>query len=214
MSTAARRAREKQQRRESIIDAAEKLFFSKGYDNVSMNDIAQEVELNRATIYLYFKNKEVLCFAVLLRGVRLLNQMVRNRVKNTTYSLKINAFGTTYYHFFNLYPQYKQIYNLFQSGRFNTSSLRRPAWDDVREILDLQKGLFNILHSAIKTEIGSGSISSDVNSDYVTILIISAIEGMINPSPFLEKEIKDISVGKYQDFRRDYTHFIGQLLKK
>jgi len=28
MSTAARRAREKQQRRESIIDAAEKLFFS------------------------------------------------------------------------------------------------------------------------------------------------------------------------------------------
>ncbi|OPY23826.1 MAG: DNA-binding transcriptional regulator EnvR [Methanobacterium sp. PtaU1.Bin242] len=214
MSTAARRAREKQQRRVSIIDAAEKLFFSKGYDNVSMNDIAKEVELNRATIYLYFENKEALCFAVILRGVRLLNQMVRNRVKNTSYAQKINAFGNTYYHFFSLYPQYKQIYNLFQSGRFHISSLRRPAWDDVREILDLQKGLFNILHSAIKTEIGTGSISSDIEPDYAAILIISAIEGMINPSPILEKEIEDRNIKKYQDFRRNYIHFVGQLLKK
>ncbi len=55
MSTTARREREKQQRRESIVDAAEKLFFSKGYDDVSLDDIAQEAELNRATIYLYFE---------------------------------------------------------------------------------------------------------------------------------------------------------------
>lgn len=66
MSTTARREREKQQRRESIVDAAEKLFFSKGYDDVSLDDIAQEAELNRATIYLYFENKEDLCFAVIL----------------------------------------------------------------------------------------------------------------------------------------------------
>ena len=48
------------------MDAAEKLFFSKGYDDVSLDDIAQEAELNRATIYLYFENKEDLCFAVIL----------------------------------------------------------------------------------------------------------------------------------------------------
>jgi len=66
MSTTARREREKQQRRESIVDAAEKLFFSKGYDDVSLDDIAQEAELNRATIYLYLKNKEDLYFAVIL----------------------------------------------------------------------------------------------------------------------------------------------------
>lgn len=41
------------------MDAAEKLFFSKGYDDVSLGDIAQEVELNKATIYFYFENKEL-----------------------------------------------------------------------------------------------------------------------------------------------------------
>lgn len=214
MSTVARREREKQQRRESIIDAAEKLFFSKGYDNVSMNDIAEEVELNRATIYLYFENKEALCFAVILRGVRLLNQMVRNRVKNSAYKQKINTFGATFYQFFNMYPQYTQVYNLFQSGRFNTSTLRCPAWEDVKEIIRLQKELFDILHSAIKTGRGSGTISSEVDPVYATVLILSAIENMINPSPILENEFKERDVHKHQDFKRNYINFVGKLLEK
>ncbi len=60
--------REKEQRREYIIDAAEKLFFSKGYDNVSMNDIADAVGMNKATLYLYFANKESLFFSVIQRA--------------------------------------------------------------------------------------------------------------------------------------------------
>ena len=45
MSITDRREREKKQRQHDIINAAEKLFFSKGYDEVSMKDIALEVEL-------------------------------------------------------------------------------------------------------------------------------------------------------------------------
>jgi TetR/AcrR family transcriptional regulator len=214
MSTAARREREKQQRRESIVDAAEKLFFSKDYDDVSMGDIAQEVELNRATIYLYFENKEALCFAVILRGVVLLNEMIKNKVKNTTYTKKITAFGITYYQFFNLHPQYAQVYNMFQSGRFNTSALRRPAWDDVMEITRLQKEIFDTLHSTIKTLKGSGKLSLDVDPFYATILIITTLESLIIPSPLLEKEIEHIKTDKYQDFRSNYVNFINKLLKK
>lgn len=64
-----------------MIDAAEILFFEKGYDNVTMKDIADEVELNRATIYLYFENKEALCFAVILKGMRILNGMIKKMWK-------------------------------------------------------------------------------------------------------------------------------------
>nr|WP_243686751.1 helix-turn-helix domain-containing protein [Methanobacterium formicicum] len=62
MSIQDRREREKEQRRNDILKAAEKLFLSREYDNVSMNDIAREVELSKATIYLYFENKEELFF--------------------------------------------------------------------------------------------------------------------------------------------------------
>jgi len=213
MAIADRKKREKEQRRQSIIDAAEKLFFEKGYDNVSMNDIAKEVELNRATIYIYFENKEAVCFAVILRGVRILNEMAKSHMKNAVYTQKIQAFGTAYNLFFHLHPQYIQVYNLFQSGRFDLSNLRRPTWDDVQEIIKLQKEIFDILHSAIKTERGSGTISSDVDPHYAAILIMSTMDGMLNPSPLLEKEIKDMNINKYYDFKRSFISFVNRLLR-
>lgn len=217
MSTTARREREKQQRRESIIDAAEKLFFSKGYDNVSLNDIAQEVELNRATIYLYFENKEALCFAVLLRGVRLLNKMVKKNVETATDTQKINAMGKSYFTFFALYPQYFQVYYYFQSGRFGfdpLNGLNRPAWDYVREIIRLQKEIFDILHLAIKNEINKGTILPKMDSFYVTYLLMSALDILVNPSPILVKELRDRDFDKkINQFFQDYTYFINKLLR-
>jgi len=54
MGISERRMREKEQRKKEILDKAERLFFSRGYDDVSMDEIANEVELNKATLYLYF----------------------------------------------------------------------------------------------------------------------------------------------------------------
>ena len=45
MGVIERREREREQRRNDIIDAAEKVFFSKGRDKTSMDDIAREAEL-------------------------------------------------------------------------------------------------------------------------------------------------------------------------
>src|SRR5665647_1171720 len=98
---------EKEQRRNYILDVAEKLFFSRGYDDVSMDDIANEVELNKATLYLYFKNKESLFFAIVLRGVRILHAMVSEGVKNCENGIKILYLtGIAYFNFVNKYPDY------------------------------------------------------------------------------------------------------------
>ena len=55
MGVSDRRQREKEQRKTKILDAAESLFFSRSYENVSMDEIAREVELNKATLYLILK---------------------------------------------------------------------------------------------------------------------------------------------------------------
>lgn len=213
MAIADRREREKSHRRKAIADAAEKLFFEKGYDNVSMNDIAEEVELNRATIYQYFDNKEALCFEVVLRGVHVLNQLVKNHVKNATPTHKIMAFGTAYFTFFNSYPQYVHVYNLFQSGRFDISGLRCPAWNDVHKILKLQEEIFDTLHSTLKINRRT-LISDSVDPFYATILIVSTMDKMLNPSPFLEKEFEKMDVNEYENFNVIFLNFINHLLKK
>lgn len=72
MGIAERKEREKQLRREEIVMAAEKIFFSKGFDLSTMDDIAEEAELSKGTLYLYFKNKEDLHMAVARNSIRIL----------------------------------------------------------------------------------------------------------------------------------------------
>ena len=53
-----RREREKYERRESILSAAIQVYDKEGYHAITMEKIAEEAELGRATLYLYFKTKD------------------------------------------------------------------------------------------------------------------------------------------------------------
>jgi len=73
MGIVERKEREKQQRQEEIIQAAEKVFFSRGFERSTMDDIAEEAELSKGTLYLYFKSKEDLHLSVALKSIAMLN---------------------------------------------------------------------------------------------------------------------------------------------
>ncbi len=64
MSVKERRAREKEELRQAILDAARELFAEQGYENVSMRKIAEKIDYSPTTIYLYFHDKEELCGSV------------------------------------------------------------------------------------------------------------------------------------------------------
>jgi AcrR family transcriptional regulator len=57
MGVQERRAREKEELRQEILEAARELFIQEGYDNVSMRKIAERIEYSPTTIYLYFQDK-------------------------------------------------------------------------------------------------------------------------------------------------------------
>lgn len=57
-----RRERKKAQTRQSIADAALELFLERGYDHVSMRDIADAADVSTATIFKHFPGKEALVF--------------------------------------------------------------------------------------------------------------------------------------------------------
>ncbi len=129
MSNAGRRELEKEQRRRDILNAAEKLFFSKGYDNVSLNEIAKEVQLGRSTLYLYFENKEELFFAIVLRGAQILNKLVlKESEKAKTSYEKLAAFRDAYYKFSKGYPDYLKAYNYLLSGRFDLANIEHTEY--------------------------------------------------------------------------------------
>jgi TetR/AcrR family transcriptional regulator len=61
-----RKKREKDRRIQSILTAAKKVFFSKGYQKSTMDEIAFEAEISKPTIYQYFRTKDELYSALML----------------------------------------------------------------------------------------------------------------------------------------------------
>jgi len=73
-----RKERERGRRRQQIMIAAKRVFYTKGFAKVTMEDIASEAELSPGTLYLYFKNKDDLCASLSLRILQYLNIRLRH----------------------------------------------------------------------------------------------------------------------------------------
>lgn len=74
----ARRKKEPQNvHRKNISSAAEQLFMEKGIENTSMNDIAKAAGYSKATLYVYFKNKEELIGVLVLESMQKLYDYMR-----------------------------------------------------------------------------------------------------------------------------------------
>lgn len=59
--------KEAKERRNEILDVAERLFSTKGFDNTSTNDILNEIGIARGTLYYHFKSKEDILDAMIER---------------------------------------------------------------------------------------------------------------------------------------------------
>lgn len=75
-------SKEPEERRNEIIDTAEMLFFTKGYAKTTVNDMLQAIGIAKGTFYYYFKSKEEVMDAVVLRfieeGVEAAKQIATN----------------------------------------------------------------------------------------------------------------------------------------
>ena len=56
--------------RQNILAAAEKLFLAKGFDKTTMDDIAKEAQYSKATLYVYFKNKDEIINSLTLESMK------------------------------------------------------------------------------------------------------------------------------------------------
>jgi len=64
MGAKEKRGRYKEEFRREILNAARELFIDDGYEKFSMRRLAEKIDYSPTTIYLYFKNKDDLLFAI------------------------------------------------------------------------------------------------------------------------------------------------------
>ena len=168
MSTKDRRLREKEQRRLTILDTAERIFAEKGFEATVMADIAEEAELSKGTLYLYFEGKEELAFAIFQKNIAGLKQMIEEASASKTLGLeKIQVIFQAYLRFYREHFQKAK-----DGGGANHFYLNRvfEYYFQPREGNELAKrsfegieGILEILVEAAKTGMADGSIRPDLD---------------------------------------------------
>ena len=176
MGIAERKEREKEKRRNDIIDAAERVFFSKGIVAATMDDVAEEAELSKGTLYLYFKSKEELYFSINSRGLRIMDSLFKEAVEKEKTGLdKVRAIGRAYFRFSEEYADY------FNALLYYEASEIKQVGDDsvLGECSDIGFQSMQILIDAIQTGIKDGSIHPDNDPEKTAVLLWGMTSGLI-----------------------------------
>ncbi|MEN6330182.1 MAG: TetR/AcrR family transcriptional regulator, partial [Methanobacteriaceae archaeon] len=179
MTKADRKEKEREIRRKDIIDAAEELFFAKGFDNVSMNDIAAQAEMARGTLYLYFKNKNDIYAAIAIRAAKVLGEMFSEVPTDLTGIEKIRALSSTYYQFYKKHTGYYHAY--YHSGVFDYKSSQT-----MEKLKMVRKINFEVVSNVIRGGFADGTIREDIDPEATTLIMLSMSNNVNNIIPVTE----------------------------
>lgn len=176
MGITERKEREKEQRRKDIIDAAERVFFSKGYDESTMDDVAEEAELSKGTLYLYFRSKDELHFAIMEKGMQLLLDLMESKTdpkENGRRNLRF--LGMALVEFSKLHPHYFNALIFFQSR-----DLERQKLDEfkMKKFLEGRSSL-SLLNDHIIRGMNDGSIRKDIGVEKISMALWAQMMGVL-----------------------------------
>jgi len=159
MGIAERKEREREQRRQAIINAGEEVFFSQGYETSTMEDVAKQAELSKGTLYLYFQSKDELHFSIMERGMAILMELMEKRMSNPKNGREtLRELGLALVDFSNLYPDYFNSLIFFQSRDVGQQNLNESK---VRSFMANRNSL-TLLNETLIRGMEDGSIRKDI----------------------------------------------------
>ncbi len=176
MGISERKEREKEFRRESILDAAEKIFFEKGLVATTIDEIAQGAEISKGTIYLYYKSKDDIYLGILCRGFDLLAIKLRDAVKGPDSTLKkLDNIGSAYVNFSETHKNYFRMFSYLDNPQFHSMASEELL------IAGNQKSLmaWEIIIEIIKQGIADKTFKEDIDPTEMAIILWSNATALI-----------------------------------
>lgn len=104
-----RKIRHKEDLRKRILEAAKKLFVASGYEATSIRKIAQEIEFSPTTIYLYYKDKSDIIYALHQEGFLMLRQDFQPLMQVESPFERLKAIGKCYIRFALMQPDFYEV---------------------------------------------------------------------------------------------------------
>jgi AcrR family transcriptional regulator len=135
MGVQERRAREKSETREKILDAARELFVSEGYEGVTMRKVAEKIEYSPTAIYVHFADKEDLFRQLCTEDFRKLGEGFQQVLAAADPAERLRLIGSSYIQFGIHYPNHYRL--MFMTPRPDCPD---PHGEGHCQGLDVEKG--------------------------------------------------------------------------
>ncbi len=166
--------------KDRILHVAFSLFIQKGYRDVSLREIVEEVGLTKGAFYHYFKGKDQLFTEVIDHFFLGLSDYIYEQLPKT----QLKTFMTKY-----LEKLMEQIHHISKDAQKKGDTISLSyyylAIDALRILPDFDTKMHEVFHreervwmEVIDHAKASGEIVSTVDSRHLAILFISAIDGL------------------------------------
>ncbi|HEY5809944.1 MAG TPA: TetR/AcrR family transcriptional regulator [Povalibacter sp.] len=165
---AERRQEEKDRRRSEIVDAAEDLYRELGWDAVTMDSVARRARLSRALVYVYFKDKRDLHFAIAARALQVL--LARFEAASAQHELgidKVVAIGRSYMAYGQEFPHYFDACARLE--------LHAPDADDGRPQESLPMEMSRLIHATVEEALATGQRDGTIRDSLGDLAITSRV---------------------------------------
>lgn len=212
MGVAERKEREKEQRRQEIIVAAEKVFFRKGIDNSTMDDVAEQAELSKATLYLYFSSKDEIYSAIFSKSQERLYKTIREATDQLSETReKISEFISSFISFQKKNPEYFKAFFYFLTRDIDHQT--KDCYVDERK--NAGKDFLNDWVKLVKEGKKEKLIREDLNEIPVAVILWMQLIGFLKIYPNLKKSLqKEFDVTEEQIFSEYYELIFNGMFRK
>jgi AcrR family transcriptional regulator len=154
-----RRQEEKERRRAEIIDAAEAVAASAGWEALTMEQVARRARLSRALVYVYFKDKVDLMYGICERGLMMLRQRFAEAAGRHKRGIdQVTAVGRAYVAFSQEFPVYFDILARCELREVNTAD----ASDNEKACQETGDQVHGLLIAVLEGGVRDGSVRADL----------------------------------------------------
>jgi len=171
-----RRKREKDLRRELAMDAAMAIYNEEGYHAITMEKIAKRCEISRASLYLYFKNKDEILIDAIVEHTEYFIDLLQDLYDNREL-LKDSLLKELWGRFIDFYEKEPETFNASLYFRNSEMILSFPL--DLRDsINESASKVVSLQHKIIEYGVKTG-LFIDCNPMTLSEVIWTSFLGII-----------------------------------
>ncbi|HPA11476.1 MAG TPA: helix-turn-helix domain-containing protein [Treponemataceae bacterium] len=192
MGIAERKKRERKNRRQVILDSARDIILERGVEAVSMSDIARECELSKATLYLYYSNKESLLEALFTEAVTSFVEYAESRISDSDSG--IEAISTLWRCYLDRFRNSNDIFVLVGVKNFIAPSfplLYEPADKTSRRA---GSRMLSLVQEVIERGLHDGTLETSLDAKTLSRTVFIIASGIVDSVARLPRDLRDMSI--------------------